>query len=136
MLFEFHKPSLGDVYDPASPGWVGPDERDPADEDGVRLTVGNRVWSQPYADIPGNSWNDNRLNKFRERLNQALVSRVPLADLPDGDPDKTTDPADPPRLYWDQGDLCTQTNEITSLTFDPVSESLQFKQRKLVHAPG
>src|SRR5210317_2053738 len=86
--------------------WVTLEDRDPADEDGLRLLGAgpSGVLEILYADIPGNSWNANRLAKFEERANQLLTKRQPIASLPDDDPDKTTDPARPD-FFWDGSDL-------------------------------
>ena len=106
--------------------WVGVDQRDPADEDGLRLIGAGStgILEVMYADIPGNSWNQNRLDLFVARANDLLVTRIPLADLPADDPDKTTDPDDYPWLYWDGGDLCSRTIEVSNATF--VDNQLNF----------
>ena len=69
-----------------------------------------------YADIPGNSWNQNRLDKFVQRANQFLEKRVPISSLPDDDPDKFTDPATP-RMFWDGNDLVTMNVEVVSASW-------------------
>jgi len=109
---EFHKVSTDE--------WVSWNDRDPADEDGLRLLAPPPVGTREimYVDIPGNSWNQNRLNKMAERANELLVYRQPLASLPDDDPDKTTDPNNYPWLYWDGGDLCSRTVEIKYPRFE------------------
>ena len=114
---EFHKESTNE--------WVSASERDRADEDGLRLLGPMGVHPIMYADIPGNSWNQNRLNKFVDRANELLVFRQPLSGLPDDDPDKTTDPNQYPWLYWDGGDLCSRTVEISNATFSQ-SNGLSF----------
>jgi len=109
---EFHKVSTGD--------WVTAENRDPTDEDGLRLIGAgpSGVVTVMYADIPGASWNANRLAKFVERANEILTLRIPLASLPADDPDKTTDPNDFPWLYWDAGDLCSRTITVSDATWD------------------
>lgn len=99
--------------------WVDYLERDPADEDGLRLIGAgpSGVLQVLYVDIPGNSWNPQRLAKFAEQANELLTLRIPLADLPADDPDKTTDPNRYPLLYWDGADLCSRTVEISNPTF-------------------
>lgn len=99
--------------------WVGADQRDPGDEDGLRLLGAgpSGVLEVLYADIPGNSWNANRLAKFAERANELLVTRIPLADLPADDPAKTTDPNDFPKAYWDGTDLCSRSITISDAVF-------------------
>ena len=114
---EFHKMSTNE--------WVSASERDPADEDGLRLIALDGVAREVmYSDIPGNSWNQNRLNKFVERANELLTLRQPLSGLPDDDPDKTTDPDQFPRLYWDNGDLCSRVVTVSDATWD--GEQLSF----------
>lgn len=98
---EFHKESTGE--------WVSALDRDPNDEDGLRLLGSPKgTLEVMYSDIPGNSWNQNRLNKFVEIANERLTTRIPLASLPADDPDKTTDPNQFPWLYWDGSDLCSR----------------------------
>ena len=73
---EFHKVSTNE--------WVDMTQRDPLDEDGLRLRGaghdGTGYLTVFYADIPGNSWNQNRLNLFMRRANQLLEKRIPLTD--------------------------------------------------------
>lgn len=45
-------------------------------------------------DIPGNSWNANRLGKLTEAIQTLADLVIPLADLPSDDPDKTATPAE------------------------------------------
>jgi hypothetical protein len=99
--------------------WVDLDQRDPADEDGLRLIGAgpSGILEISYADIPGNSWNANRLAKFVERANELLVKRIPIASLPDDDPDKFTDPNNYPRNYWDGSDVCSRVIEVSNATF-------------------
>jgi hypothetical protein len=101
--------------------WVGASERDPADEDGLRLIGAGKtgVLEVLYSDIPGNSWNQNRLNKFTERANQLLEYRIPLTD-----PSLADDPAGPngsdparPDFYWDNGDLVSRSVVVSEPTF-------------------
>ena len=117
---EFHKVSTNE--------WVDALERDPADEDGLRLRGaghdGTGYLTVMYVDIPGSSWNPQRLAGFVAKANELLTLRIPLADLPADDPDKTTDPNDYPWLYWDGGDLCSRTITISDATF--VNNELNF----------
>lgn len=108
---EFHRQSTDEWVD-----WI---YRDPADEDGLRLIGAgpSGVLTLMYSDIPGNSWNQNRLNKFVEIAHEFLTKRQSIADLPADDPDKTIDPNNYPWLYWDAGDLCSRTIEISDVTF-------------------
>lgn len=114
---EFHKESSNE--------WVTAEFRNSADEDGLRLLGPTGTKEIMYGDIPGNSWNQNRLNKFVDRANELLTYRQPLSGLPDDDPDKTTDPDQFPWLYWDGGDLCSRTVEISNATFSQ-SNGLNF----------
>ena len=100
--------------------WVGPENRDPLDEDGLRLRgAGNHpsgYLTIMYVDVPGNSWNQNRLNKFAERAQDLIDFRQPLDTLPDDDPDKTIDPARPD-LFHDGGDLVGRSVIISDVSF-------------------
>lgn len=101
--------------------WVTPENRGVADEDGLRLRGAGKDPSGyltiMYVDIPGNSWNPQRLAKFAERANELLTYRQPIASLPDDDPDKTTDPNNYPKAYWDGTDLCSRSITISDVTF-------------------
>lgn len=121
---EFHKASTNE--------WVSGEDRDPADEDGLRLIGAGKgqAIEVMYADIPGNSWNQNRLNKFVDRANEILTTRQPLSGLPDDDPDKTTDPNDFPWLYWDGGDLCSRTVTVSEATWDGSQLSFRISRVK------
>ena len=132
LSIEFHRESLGDVYDPGSPGWVSADQRVVDDENGVRF-FGVRKdgpFTVAYDDIPGNSWNPQRLSKFVERANQLLVNRTPIDSLPPEDELAQSDPANPPHLYWDGGDVCSQKVEIVSAALSPLGHLL-FEWRRL-----
>lgn len=98
------------------------DTSDPPEEIGIRLEgVGKDGFFEIlYADIPGNSWNQNRLNKFAERAQQLIDVRTPLTD-----PSLTDDPAGPngsdparPDFFWDNGDLVARTVIISDVTFN------------------
>lgn len=99
--------------------WVGADERDPNDEDGIRLLGAgpSGVVEILYNDIPGNSWNQNRLNKFAGKAQEFLDSRTPLTDLPIDDPDRTIDPA-LPNLFWDGSDLVCRMILLSDVRFE------------------
>jgi hypothetical protein len=121
---EFHKESTDQ--------WVSASDRDPADEDGLRLlgAGSNGVLTVMYSDIPGNSWNQNRLDKFAERAQQLIDVRIPLTD-----PSLIDDPAGPngsdparPDFFWDSGDLVARSVIIEDVTF--VDEQLNFTLRK------
>ena len=70
-----------------------------------------------YADIPGNSWNQNRLNKFTDRANQLLQTVIPLADLPADDPDRLADPG-LPGAYWDGDSIVYQSVQVSDVRWD------------------
>ena len=88
----------------------------------VRLNgVGKNGFIQVfYADIPGNSWNQNRLKKFVEKAQELIDVRIPLDDpsLID-DPDAITDP-DRPDFFHDGGDLVSRSVIISDVTFDGI----------------
>ena len=73
-----------------------------------------------YADIPGNSWNQNRLQKFAERAQQLIDVRIPLTDpslVDDPDGINGTDPARPD-FFWDGGDLVARPVIISNVSYD------------------
>lgn len=85
-----------------------------------------------FADIPGNSWNVNRLGKFVDRINQALEVRIPLTDpslVDDEYGPNGTDPANPPYFYWDNGDLVSRTVEVFNPQYEPATDSLTWETR-------
>ena len=111
--------------------WVSPEFRVPADEDGLRIYgIGNDgLYTIMYVDIPGNSWNQNRLNKFIERANQLAVHRIPLTDpslVDDPYGPNGTDPNNYPKAFWDGGDLCCQTVIFSDATYDSTTQTLNF----------
>lgn len=79
-----------------------------------------------YADIPGGSWNQNRLNKFMQRAQDEIDVRIRLDDdvfKEEGvvvDPDALTDPARPD-FFWDgtppNGYLVSRSIIISNVTF-------------------
>ena len=95
------------------------DTADPPEEIGIRLNgVGKDGFMETlYADIPGNSWNQNRLNKFTQRAQDLIDVRIPLSDpsLVD-DPDALVDPARPD-FFHDSGDLVSRSVIISDVTF-------------------
>ncbi|MHA2404481.1 MAG: hypothetical protein ACXADH_15895 [Candidatus Kariarchaeaceae archaeon] len=117
--------------------WVGVSDRDPTDELGIRIYgLGKTgLLEVLYANIPGGSWNAQRLKKFQDRVQDEMDDRVPLADLPVDDPDKTTDPA-LPNLFWDSGDLVSREYIILNLTWSDPAEGgrgLLFRIEKVIH---
>lgn len=114
---EFHRASTDDWVDISLVS-------DWADNDGLRLLnlreTGLQYLTLMYADFkqPAQSWNQNRLNRLLARANELFQKRVPLASLPVDDPDRLTDPANPPWRYWDAGDLVECENQITKVVYD------------------
>jgi hypothetical protein len=113
---EFHKVSTDE--------WVGAELRDPADEDGLRLRGaghdGSGYLTVMYADIPGGSWNPQRLEKFRQRAQDFIDKRIPLDDpslVDDPAGENGTDPA-LPWFFWDSGDLVARPVIIGEVTWD------------------
>ena len=101
------------------------DGSDPPEEIGIRLNgCGKDGFMEIlYADIPGNSWNQNRLNKFTARAQDLIDVRIPLdSDVfkEDGvtvDPDALVDPARSD-FFWDNGDLVARSIIISDVLFD------------------
>lgn len=100
------------------------DTSDPPEEIGIRLNgVGKDGFMEIlYADIPGNSWNQNRLNQFMARAQDMIDVRIPLTD-----PSFVDDPAGPngadparPDFFWDGGDLVARSVIISDVTFTDV----------------
>lgn len=104
------------------------DTSDPPVEIGIRLNgVGKDGFMEVlYADIPGGSWNQSRLNKFTERAQQLIDVRIRLDDdvfKEEGvvvDPAALTDPARPD-FFWDgvppNGYLVARSVIISNVTF-------------------
>jgi hypothetical protein len=94
------------------------DAADPPEEIGIRIDgVGKDGFFEAlYADIPGNSWNQNRLNKFTARAQDLIDVRIPLSSLPADDPDKTIDPGRPD-FFHDGGDLVARSVIISDVSF-------------------
>jgi hypothetical protein len=103
------------------------DTADPPEEIGIRLNgVGKDGFMEIlYADIPGNSWNSNRLRMFTERAQGMIDVRIPLDDpqfMEEGvvvDPDALVDPARPD-FFWDNGDLVARAIIISDVAFTDV----------------
>ena len=97
-------------------------------ETGWHFVLGDgREFTLLYADIPGNSWNANRLAKLVERAQQLIDKRVPLTDLPADDPDRLADPG-LPHLFWDGADLVARQCIIENATWD--GTRLSFRLRR------
>jgi len=124
---EFHKVSTQE--------WVDASQRDPTDEDGLRLRGAGHdpsgYLTVMYTDIPGNSWNQNRMNKFMERANQFLEYRIPLTDPWLADDENGPNGVDParPDFYWDAGDLVSKPVELLDVTYS-AQTGLSFTLRR------
>ena len=110
-------------------GWVSSDQRADfpgQDELGIRVNgIGkNGFMEVMYADIPGSSWNQNRLNKFMERAQDEIDLRIDLNDTElASDPDAQTDPARPDFFHDTAGsanDLVSRPVIISNVRFDGV----------------
>jgi hypothetical protein len=100
--------------------WVDWADRDPNDEDAVRIYgfwKGIEYKEYLYEDIPGNSWNTNRLNKFRDQAQEEINTVISLSD-PDwaGDELILTDP-NRLDLYHDGGMLVAQPWTINIIDY-------------------
>ncbi len=94
------------------------------EEIGIRLNgVGKDGFFEVlYADIPGNSWNPNRLRKFTARAQDLIDVRIPLDSDEFKEAGITVDPAaltDParPDFFWDSGDLVARAIIISDVSF-------------------
>jgi hypothetical protein len=92
---------------------------DGQEEIGIRLNgVGKDGYFEVlYADIPGNSWNANRLGMFTQRAQDLIDYRIPLTDLPVDHPDRVTDPSRPD-YFHDSGDLVARPVFISGVAWD------------------
>ena len=97
---------------------------DPPEEIGIRFNgVGKNGFIEIiYADIPGNSWNPQRLVGFTVKAQEFIDVRIPLDD-----PSLIDDPAGPngsdparPDFFWDGGDLVARPIIISDVTFTDV----------------
>lgn len=100
------------------------DNANPPNEIGIRIEgVGKDGFIEVlYADIPGNSWNANRLAKFADRAQQLIDIRIPLTDPSLVDDEAGPNGADParPDFFWDSGDLVARPIIISDVSFDGV----------------
>ena len=67
------------------------------------------------SDAEGWFWNETRLNNYRDLVQAAVDDRSPRSELPDGDPAKTTDPAEP-GYFWDGDDIVTRSAIVNGVT--------------------
>lgn len=111
--------------------WVTAAERDPADEDGLRL-LGTPKGTQTflYADVPGSSWNASRLANAQAWVQQNLLDiRIPRDSL---DPDHPYVSGGDPALewlFWDGVDVVERLVVIEGLTFE--NGQLDFTLRRI-----
>jgi hypothetical protein len=105
------------------------DTSDPPEEVGVRLEgVGEGGFFEVlYADIPGNSWNQNRLNKFVVRAQELIDQRILRTDLPADDQARLADPARAD-WFWDGNDVVHRPIIISEARFNG---TLDFTLRKV-----
>ncbi len=82
----------------------------------VEINNGGKLGRVLHSDLRVGS-NALKSEDMKARLQNFLDVRIPLADLPDDDPDKTTDPARPD-LFWDKGDLVGRGCVITDVFWD------------------
>ena len=112
--------------------WVGAADRDPTDEDGLRLIGAGKdgILTVMYSDIPGNSWNQNRLDKFMQRAQELIDVRIPLNDPSLADDENGPNGVDParPDFFWDNGDLVARPIVIENVTFE--NNMLNFTVRR------
>lgn len=96
-------------------------------EIGVRFNgVGeNGFFEILYADIPGGSWNQNRLNKFTVTAQEDFIDvRIPLDDPSLVDDENGPNGVDParPDFFWDtdppNNDLVARSIIISDVSFD------------------
>lgn len=79
----------------------------------VHLNNGKTV---DLSNIPGNGYVAPRIAQINAALQAEVDTRIPLAQLPADDPDKTTDP-DGKHLYWGNanGDRASEGAQATHL---------------------
>lgn len=82
----------------------------------IEINQGGKLNRVLYSDLQ--LGDDNiRSDDMKIRLQNFLDVSIPLADLPNDDPDKTTDPARPD-LFWDKGNLVGRGCVITNVVWD------------------
>lgn len=90
---------------------------------GIRVyTDANIYFEGVAADFPGNRAAKEAALKVA--LQDWLDVRQPISDLPDDDPDKTTDPARPD-LFWDGGDLVGRGVLVTDVTITGAGQNVE-----------
>jgi hypothetical protein len=71
--------------------------------------------------VPGNGFNANRREKIRQAAQRELLDTViAIADLPDDDPDKTTDPGliHGEKMRWEGDELRSREYILEALDWD------------------
>lgn len=92
-----------------------------AGADFVEINDGGRVHRVTEADVaPGSK--ENMAQAILALLQEQLTVRQRLRDLPDDDPDKTTDPARGEKLFWEgqnaNRELVGRSVIVESITWD------------------
>ncbi len=82
----------------------------------IDLNPGGRVVRVLHADLRQGS-DKLRADDMKERLQNIIDVRIPLADLPDDEPTKHEDPARPD-FFWDKGDLVARPCIVTDVFWD------------------
>jgi len=94
------------------------DGSNPPVEIGIRINgVGKDGFIQVlYSEIPGNSWNQQRLNRFRDQGQLLIDERTLRTDLDPDDPARLADPA-LPNWFWDGTDIVARPYLLGTVTF-------------------
>jgi hypothetical protein len=114
-------------------GWVNSRSgRDPVEELGIRLVgTPQGTVTLMYADIPGQSWTEPRLELARQYVQDAMDNRIDRASLPadhpyivDGDPALDW-------LFWDGTDVVERLTAISTITWEgyPVFTIFRYSRR-------
>lgn len=74
----------------------------------IEINIGGRKARINYADLPGNTA-AKLANALKIFLQDAIDTRLVLADLPDDEPTKTVNP-DAPNFFWGQSDGSVHPN--------------------------
>ena len=76
-----------------------------------------------FADLQG-ATNDDKAQDLQDSIQDYLDDKVPIADLGDDDPDKTTDPA-LPTIFWDGDDLVSRSDLVSVIYNNGYEISIQ-----------
>lgn len=82
----------------------------------IRLSLGGKKVEVVYDSISG-KMSQAKASKIKTALQDLIDLRIPIASLPDDDPDKTTDPAND-AMFWDGTDLVSRNCIVVSITWD------------------